>query len=144
MKKKKSGATVKKTANSFVKSILVGAGTGIITWLVLLLCSSAFISGTNEPEKFITVTAFVLIAVSSFIAGITGIKLSGVRNILPGLASGAVMLFAVWVVSLAVSHGKSDMSLALKLLIAFNFLFFAAFGAFIGKPSGKIKRRIGR
>lgn len=143
MKKRKSSQSAKK-GNNFVKSIFIASGIGLITWLLLLTGASAFLSGMAEPEKFITASAFVLIAISSFASGIVSCRLSGLKNVLPGLASGAVMLFAVWVLSFAVSNGKSDMSLALKLLIAFNFLFFAVFGAFIGRPSGKIKRRTGR
>ena len=144
MKKKKGGTTVRKGTNSFVKSILLGTGIGIITQFVLLVISSAVVSGVDEPENFITSTAFVLISVSSYIAGITGAKLSGVKNILLGLASGVLMLLAVWAVSLVTASENGDISLPLKLLIAFNFLFFAVLGAFVGKPSGKIKRRTGR
>lgn len=144
MKKRKSTGTSGKKGNTFVKSILWGAGIGIIVWLLLLVGVSALISGMAEPEKFVTAVAFVLIAVSSFVSGITSGKMSGIKNVLPGLASGAVMLFVVWMMSLAVSNGKSDMSILLKLIIAFNFLFFAMFGAFVVKPSGKIKRRTGR
>ena len=144
MKKKKGGTSVKKATNSFVKSIFMGTGIGIVVWLLLLVGASALISGFDEPEKLVTLVTFVLIAVSAFVSGIVSVKLSGLNNILPGFLSGTLMLFAVWTLSLALSHADSVMSLPLKLIIVFNFLFFALLGGLAGRPSRKIKRRVGK
>lgn len=144
LKKRKSNTKVKLRANSLIKSILIGAGIGIIVWVILLVASSAVISGFEEPEKFVTVIAFALIALCSFASGIVSVKLSGTKNVLPGFASGLILLFAVWMLSLALSSDTGTMSLPLKLILVFNFLFFSLLGAFAGRPSTKVKRRTGR
>ena len=144
MKKRKSGVQSVKSANSIVKSVLIGTGIGILVWMLLLVVASAVISGLECPENFVTVTAFVLIALSSFVAGIISVKLSRLKNIFPGVISGALMLLLVWAFSLALSQSTGVVSLPLKMIIVFNFIFFAVLGGIIGKPSPKIKRRVGR
>ena len=144
LKKRKNISSQKGKANSLIKSIFIGSGVGIVIWALLLVGASSVISGFDEPENFVTVTAFALIALCSFISGMIAVKLSGVRNILPGFASGGILLLIVWALSLALSRSDGAMSLPLKLIIVFNFLFFALLGALAGRPSGKVKRRSAR
>lgn len=144
LKKRKSNAVTKVKAHSMLKSIFIGSGIGIVLWALLLVAVSAVLSGLDEPEKFVSAAAFLLIALCSFVSGIVSVKLTGEHNIMPGFASGGVLLLLVWALSLALSRSDGVMSLPLKLIIVFNFLFFAFLGALAGRPSRKIKRHIGR
>jgi len=144
LKKRKSNTVTKVKAHSMLKSIFIGAGIGIILWALLLVAVSALLSGLDEPEKFVSAAAFLLIALCSFVSGIVSVKLAGEHNILPGFASGVVLLLIVWALSLALSRSDGFISLPLKLIVVFNFLFFALLGALAGRPSRKIKRRVGR
>lgn len=131
-------------APSLAKSILMGVGVGIVVWVILLAGSSALICGFDEPENFVTPASIVMIAVASFVSGTVSAKLAGKSGLFAGLISGGVLLMTVWAISLAISDNSSIVSLPLKLIIAFNFLFFAFLGTFAGRPSSKIKRRTGR
>ena len=129
---------------SFAKSILMGIGVGIIVWVMLLTGTSALICGFDEPENFVTPASLVMIAVSAFTSGAVSSKLAGKSGLFAGLISGGALLMMVWAISLAISNDVTAVSLPLKLIIAFNFLFFAFLGTFAGRPSTKIKRRVRR
>ena len=144
LKKRKSNTVTKVKAHSMLKSIFIGSGIGIILWALLLVAVSALLSGLDEPEKFVSAAAFLLIALCSFVSGIVSVKLAGEHNILPGVASGGVLLLIVWALSLVLSPSDGAISLPLKLILVFNFMFYALLGALAGRPSRNIKRRVGR
>ncbi len=140
MKKRKNSGK----SPSLVKSVLMGIGVGIIVWVMLLAGSSALISGFDEPEGFIIPAALVMVAVSAFTAGAVSSKLAGAGGLLAGLISGGALLMMVWAISLAISNDAGAVSLPLKLIVAFNFMFFSFLGTFAGRPSTKVKRRVRR
>ena len=144
LKKRKNTAAVKSKADSFLKSTFMGAAMGVVLWLLLLVAVSYLLSGFDEPENFETAAAFLLVAVCSFASGFITLKLYGVRNILPGIMSGGILLLLVWALSLALSQSNGIGTVPLKLILVFNFIFFAFLGALSGRPSTRAKRRTGR
>ena len=141
-KKRKSREAVQNTTSLLIRSLVCGAGTGVVVWTILLFTSALVLSKLTQPEIFIMPVVFVQAAVASFFAAVCTSKLSKIRSLLPGVLTGAVLIFAVTAISLACSGNSGEVSILLKVLLCIDFLMFSLIGAKIAMPSTKRKKRV--
>lgn len=140
-KKRKNREAVQNTTSLLVRSLACGAGIGVIVWTLLLFASALILSKLSQPEVFIMPAVFIQAAVASLFASVCASKLSRLRSFLPGILTGAVLIFAVTAISLACSGNSGEVSILLKILLCVDFLMFSLIGAKIAMPSAKRKKR---
>lgn len=138
---RKGGAKGWGATCSFMKSVLVGMGAGIILWGIMLVAAGLFLTKTSEPEAFVSPVAIILVAMTAFFAGFVAQRLSGQKNVWAGVLSGVMLFVMVWVLSYIPIRAESETSALVKLILGLNFLFFSFLGGAVGRPSGRIKRK---
>lgn len=135
MKKKKSD----RKNTSFTKALITGTLAGLAVWIVLLIGTSFFIAGFDEPESFILPAVFLLAAVSAFISGSVSGKITG--GMLSGITSGAALMIVVMAISVICAEKGSSVSMTLRLAVCAVFGVFAVVGAYFSARPKKQKRR---
>lgn len=140
-KKRKNTAAVHNTTGNLIRSLVCGAGIGVVVWTLLLFVSALILSKLSEPELFIMPVVFVQAAFASFFASFASSRMSGLRSAVPGLITGAVLIFAVTAISLACAGNSGEVSGMLKILLCVDFLMFSLIGAKFAAPSPKRKKR---
>lgn len=118
-----------------VKALAAGTLVGSLVWVGLLIALSLVIVRGKEPEKLILPCVFLLAASAALSAGAVCARFAANGILVPGLASGAVLLGVVWMLSLALAGGASgSVSVPLKVLLCVEFPFFSFIGAKLAVP----------
>ncbi len=120
---------------SRLKKYLIGVAAGIIGVVVMLCISSLILTISGVPDALLDLFAYLSVAVGAFVAGYISLRLLGSSGLTNGLATGALMFFIQFIVSLAFSDGKV-FSLQTLVYLLINCL-LATVGGIVGVNNKK-------
>ncbi len=126
--------------NIFIKSLILGTLSGVLSALLLTVIFAFIISSGNVSLKTSGFIASMILVISSFIGGFLASKIRSEK----GLITGALTGFCFYVIIVALSLIILKSAVTSSLVIKFAILTFsAAIGGLVGVNSlGKFKKII--
>lgn len=116
---------------------VIGVGIAAAVAAVLLLIVGIVIYSTADPNKLVTGASLVILAVSSFAAGLSGSKKGG--SFVTGLISGVTFALLLWVAAL-ISGGEGSIDVPYSYFVRLGGLFTSVIGALLGARGGHGRR----
>lgn len=122
----------------FLKLTGIGAGTGILLTICILLLLSLVMSARDIPHAFVGPMAVTAMAVGSLAAGYLSSRLLGEKGLLAGAAAGGIIFLIAALSGLAVGSFCLGFQAALRLI---TILLAAAVGGVAGVNAKKKRKR---
>jgi len=125
------------TSAVFFKSAGIGAGTGVLFIILILVLMAAYMTFRDVPHAMIEPLAVTAAAVGGIIGGFVASKFLGEKGLVAGLCSGAVIFVSVILYSLfagSFSFGSSALLKCVTILLA------ASAGGVAGVNTGKKRK----
>lgn len=125
---------------SAVMCLAAGATGGLLTWLILLVGTSALIVRAEAPERWILPTVFVLAGAASFTGGLITGRLYVGRPIV-SVGTGILLLAAIGITALLFAgSGDGTASAPLRGLLAVEYPLFSMLGGLSSRRAGQKRR----
>lgn len=115
--------------------VLIGLGCTVGIGLLLLLMATWFLSGTEDPNKWIRHLSLTALYLTAMLSGVVSARLTGLPPIFGGLLSGILLSVACIPVAISLPALGTVADSGSELLFRLLALFFAVLGATLGKRS---------
>lgn len=120
-------------SSAFLRSAGIGAGTGILSIILILVLLSGFMTFRDIPHAMVEPLAVTAAALGGFIGGFVSSRLHGEKGMAAGLCSGVMIFFPVALYSLFTGSFGLGSSALLKLI---TILLAASSGGVMGVNTG--------
>ncbi len=140
--KRRTAPSQEVSLTSVCKSVLLALPIVIIIGLVLLLCTTAILLTTKNPDAYHTAAGLALLYLMTLIGGAIATRLHARRTpLFCGIAMGAAMLLLMLTLSLILPNSDHTYTSALQIGLHALLLPMAITGALLSAREKKTTRR---